>query len=148
MEYIEIKDLCKYSGQDKCPINFCSCNAEYCPLVPDTCDCEDNCDKVDNLRYQIRSANCALCKEKNKSSNLETNNILLQNKIDTLNKQLHFHILKQFENSGQAIEARIRLRELLMKIKTIISSGGCISIYNVEDILKGFDIEINNPKND
>jgi len=78
MEYREIKDLCKYSGQSKCPKTFCACDAEYCPLVPDTCDCEDSCDKVDELRYKIRSANCALRKEMNKRSVLETENFPLK----------------------------------------------------------------------
>ena len=53
MEYCEIKDLCKYSGQGKCPINFCSCNAEYCPLTPDLSDCESRCDKVKELQAVI-----------------------------------------------------------------------------------------------
>ena len=64
MEYREIKDLCKYSGQGKCPINFCSCNAEYCPLIPDLSDCERYCDKVKDLKDTIKILNYKFMQEK------------------------------------------------------------------------------------
>lgn len=79
MQFNEIKDICKHAGRGKCPINYKNCSKDECPLIPDNCDCEDYCDKVDELRYKLRSANLALCKKTNEANALSSEVFTLKN---------------------------------------------------------------------
>lgn len=102
MEYSEIKELCRFSGQDKCPINFCSCNAEYCPLIPDLSDCERYCDKVKELKGTIKTLNYKVMQEKTRCGVLETENFPLKLYADDTPINIVFLAYSHFKKKDYA----------------------------------------------